>query len=1061
MAADAPTPLEAFLSQYRRDLETGVALGLVEYLEQFPGDDDGIATEFLALKRRATGGKVDARIGTYRIQKELGRGGQAVVYLAEDSTLGRSAALKVLERLGPRSEEALARFRREALAASALNHPGICAIYEGHVYGPTPYIAMQFIEGETLAKRLATTRTAQTPNDIDMEIDQDRDGDAAVADIEFEPLDLATIHRSVSIIEKAARALHAAHEKGITHRDIKPGNIMVTPAGDPVILDFGLARQEDSDVATLTRTGDIFGTPQYMSPEQLTRQSIRLDRRTDVWSLGVCLYEAVTLRSPFAAPTREGLYQAILTKEPPAPRRLNPRIDADLEVVILTALEKDRDRRYRTAEAMADDLAHVLRHEPTQARPIGPIGRLRRWTAREPMKAALLLVLLVTLPVIATLVTSYLKDRPQVEAARLARIHAEKEELLATVSYDLTEGSALAALENCRIVLAMEGSTPEAAAGVALAHLRLGEPEAALQALERHAVLLGRRAAAMLLRYDALKAFGRKPEAEALLKEIPEPVDGLDHQLLAVRAMAIGEDERKAHKDSKDSFGRALQHTTRALLLADGPRLSLMCQRAHAAGHLMDAAAARETADALRARWPKSSAAMLWAGFALTGIDDPALIDEVIAIYRETIRLKPDLTDAYGNLGIALMRKGLVDDALANYREAIRLSPKRADAHANLGFALGAKGDLAASIASYRDAVRLDPSSTDAQLGLAVALANGGKPDEGIVLIDQVLASRPNWVEAHTHRGLILSQLGRHDEAIAAHHEAIRLGPKYAPAYANLGNSLCDRGRLNEAVAAYRDALRIDPKIAIPHYNLGNALNDIGLVDEAIIAFREAIRIDPNDAEANCNLAHALVRVGRFEEALGYMRKGHELGSARASWVYTSAQWVEQLERDAAEAAALEATVEQHLARGTEPVSALEMANLANAYRPKNPTTALQWFKRAFEREPTIAADPTNVVRLQAAVAATRAAEAAPDAAGRAACREEARVFLAAEVANLERLDDAEQINPDTLRQLLDAMLREPAFVAIRGTGLDALPEAERPQFRALWERVATMRSEL
>jgi serine/threonine protein kinase len=197
----------------------------------------------------------------------------------------------------------------------------------------------------------------------------------------------AQIQDLLTVFEKVARALHAAHEAGVVHRDIKPGNVMVTSAGEPVILDFGLAHAEDQDFESLTRPGDLFGTPAYMSPEQLTRGTLQLDRRTDVYSLGATLYECLTLKRPFEAPTREALYQAILSKEPPDPRSLNPAIPGDLRVVLETALAKDRDKRYQTALELAEELRRVRCYEPIVAKPAGPWTRLRRWSQRNPALA--------------------------------------------------------------------------------------------------------------------------------------------------------------------------------------------------------------------------------------------------------------------------------------------------------------------------------------------------------------------------------------------------------------------------------------------------------------------------------------------------------------------------------------------------------------------------------------------------------------------------------------------------------------------------------------------------
>ncbi len=242
------------------------------------------------------------QIQHYRIERVLGRGGQATVYLATDTRLGRSVALKILEHRGPDFEKLLARFRREAEATSRLNHPGICAILDRGVDGDHAYIAMRYVEGETLAERLA------------------RPAEVEASDRSPQPSDRTAILDILRVIEKTARALHTAHEAGIIHRDIKPGNLLLTPEGDPVLLDFGLAAQEDSDHA-LTRTGDLFGTPAYMAPEQL-RGSLS-DRRSDVYALGATLYEWLTHGPPLSAATRERLYQAILHE--PVPRRAEVR----------------------------------------------------------------------------------------------------------------------------------------------------------------------------------------------------------------------------------------------------------------------------------------------------------------------------------------------------------------------------------------------------------------------------------------------------------------------------------------------------------------------------------------------------------------------------------------------------------------------------------------------------------------------------------------------------------------------------------------------------------------
>ncbi|MAG56860.1 MAG: hypothetical protein CMJ83_11255 [Planctomycetes bacterium] len=337
-------------------------------------------------------------IGPYRILDTLGSGGQGVVYLAEDQRLSRRVALKVLTGLGPLSDDALRRFQREAAVASRLDHPGICTVHDTGVEERVAYIAMRYIEGQSLSQKLAESRSTTTRDEssiLDLESATEDDDEAVV-----EPDTSATPTKSdvdvaIQLIEDTARALHAAHEAGVIHRDVKPGNVMITPAGRPVILDFGLAREEEGDLPTLTRTGDFFGTPSYMSPEQLMSQRLRVDRRADIWSLGVMLYECITLTRPFQAPTRESLYHSILTKEPVDPRKHNPVVPRDLAVVVSTALEKDRDRRYQTARDLAEDLRRVRELLPIKARPAGPVLRLRRWGQRNPALATAAVLLLV------------------------------------------------------------------------------------------------------------------------------------------------------------------------------------------------------------------------------------------------------------------------------------------------------------------------------------------------------------------------------------------------------------------------------------------------------------------------------------------------------------------------------------------------------------------------------------------------------------------------------------------------------------------------------------------
>jgi len=395
---DDAAVIAAFLGRYLADREAGRVSTPEAYQSLFPGYEDLIAVEFAAVARGdvsqgAASRPDDGRLIAcrYRILEELARGGQGEVYLALDQQLQRKIALKVIRGLGTLSIDVMRRFRREAEVASRLDHPGLCTVYDSGVAEGLAYIAMHYVEGRSLAQVIRDRRKPKSEESasafgITSEMGESRSDGTPPSDTTGSTT-RAQMLEAAWLIEKTARALHLAHGVGIVHRDIKPSNIMVTPQGDPVILDFGLASDSTDEEPTLTKTGDLFGSPAYMSPEQLTRASIRLDRRTDVYSLGVSLFECLALRRPFEAPTRESLYQAIMTKEPPILRRLNRWIPADLQVVVATAIEKDRDRRYQTALDFAEDLRRVRMHEPIKAKPVGPVLRLRRWTQRNPALA--------------------------------------------------------------------------------------------------------------------------------------------------------------------------------------------------------------------------------------------------------------------------------------------------------------------------------------------------------------------------------------------------------------------------------------------------------------------------------------------------------------------------------------------------------------------------------------------------------------------------------------------------------------------------------------------------
>ena len=371
--------------------------------------EDGGGDESAAVVSSGGLGSLPRTFGSYELLEELARGGMGVVYCARQASAERLVAVKVLAAGTWASPDFVTRFRTEAVAVASLDHPNIVPIYEAGECEGQPFFSMKFIEGGTLAGRRGKVISGSVISNQSVVGGSSGSGvkslntDSLMTDY--------TPQHAARLVATLARAVHYAHQRGVLHRDIKPGNVLLDAAGTPYLTDFGLAKLVKQD-SSLTHSTAMLGTPSYMSPEQARGEAKQLTTAVDVYGLGAVFYELLTGRPPFVGATTVETVRRVLEEEPVPPSKCAGRISKeaperlstaastlspDLETICLKCLEKDPARRYGSAEALALDLERWLRHEPILARPTPPVELFTKWVQRHRAMAAALVIVTVTL----------------------------------------------------------------------------------------------------------------------------------------------------------------------------------------------------------------------------------------------------------------------------------------------------------------------------------------------------------------------------------------------------------------------------------------------------------------------------------------------------------------------------------------------------------------------------------------------------------------------------------------------------------------------------------------
>ncbi|MEQ1826317.1 MAG: WD40 repeat domain-containing serine/threonine protein kinase [Pirellula sp.] len=439
--SDDDSPLAQALAEYAELHERSAAPSREEFVARYPNiatplDEcirqlDWIKKVAMGLVDDPLGNRSESTLkvlGDYRIVRQLGRGGMGVVYEAEQISLRRRVALKVLPLAGMLDEKALARFRNEAQAAACLHHPHIVPIFGVGCERGVHYLAMQFVDGASLDHVILEMREAELRErpcamgamGTNQGSEDTKQKTSLIASLSTERnSNVANYFRRVAkLIAQAADALHHAHECGVIHRDIKPSNLILDSRGTIWITDFGLARMEGSENHTLS--GDLLGTLRYMSPEQASGRRIGVDHRTDIYSLGATLYELLCLTPVIPGDDREHLLRQLLHEDPQIPRRLDARIPLDLSTIAFKAISKDPSDRYATADDLANDLRRFLDHQPIRARPLSLSSRFYRWTKRNFIIARVLGIAVV-ITCLTGITAAWMIERAQLDAKHSQR----------------------------------------------------------------------------------------------------------------------------------------------------------------------------------------------------------------------------------------------------------------------------------------------------------------------------------------------------------------------------------------------------------------------------------------------------------------------------------------------------------------------------------------------------------------------------------------------------------------------------------------------------------------